>query len=73
MYNRPKKRLRALGSAVLGTAVLMSVLSPTTALAAGLKGSFRGNAYGTFANAAAGNIATQLGRSAYIQCRCNGT
>lgn len=38
-----------------------------------LKGSFRGNAYATFANAEAGPVATQLGRSAFQPCPCNGT
>lgn len=73
MFHRPNKRLRALTGALLGTAVLMTVMAPITAHARGLKGSFRGNAYGTFANAAAGNIATQLGRSAYVECPCSGT
>lgn len=73
MLVHPNKQLRALSSALLGMAVLMSVLTPSAALARGLKGSFRGNAYGTFANATAGNIATQLGRSAYVECLCSGT
>jgi hypothetical protein len=38
-----------------------------------LKGSFRGNAYGTHANAEAGPIAAELGRTAYQPCPCNGT
>jgi hypothetical protein len=38
-----------------------------------LKGSFRGQAYATFANAEAGPVATQLGRSAFQPCPCNGT
>ena len=38
-----------------------------------LKGSFRGNAYATFANAEAGPVATQLGRSAFQPCPCQGT
>jgi len=38
-----------------------------------LKGSFRGNAYATFANAEAGPVATQLGRSAFQPCPCRGT
>lgn len=41
--------------------------------AAPLKGSFRGHAYGTFANAQAGKVSTTLGRSAFIPCSCNGT
>ena len=38
-----------------------------------LKGSFRGQAYATFANAQAGPVATQLGRSAFQPCPCQGT
>jgi hypothetical protein len=38
-----------------------------------LKGSFRGQAYATFANAEAGPVATQLGRSAFQPCPCQGT
>jgi hypothetical protein len=41
--------------------------------AADLAGSFRGNAYATFANAAAGPVAAQLGRSAFQPCPCRGT
>lgn len=38
-----------------------------------LPGSFRGDAWGTHANATAGDIAVRLGRSAYIPCPCLGT
>ncbi len=38
-----------------------------------LKGSFRGHAYATFANVEAGPVATQLGRSAFQPCPCQGT
>ncbi len=38
-----------------------------------LKGSFRGQAYATFANVEAGPVATQLGRSAFQPCPCQGT
>lgn len=37
-----------------------------------LPGSFRGDAYGTFANKTAGQLATTLGRSAYIGPACRG-
>ena len=43
------------------------------AAAAGLKGSFHGNAYGTAANAKAGQVATELGRNAFLPCPCRGT
>ncbi len=43
------------------------------AQAAGLIGSFAGNAYATFADVAAGPLAVGLGRSAYIPCPCQGT
>jgi hypothetical protein len=38
-----------------------------------LKGSFRGHAYATFANAEAGPVAATLGRSAFQPCPCRGT
>lgn len=38
-----------------------------------LFGSFGGNAYGTKANAITGDVATKLGRSAYVTSGCNGT
>lgn len=38
-----------------------------------LRGSFRGESFGTWANAAAGEISSQLGRSAYLPCPCLGT
>jgi hypothetical protein len=48
-------------------------LAGTASAAKQLKGSFRGNVYGTFANAKAGDIATTLGRSAYLVVPCNRT
>ena len=45
----------------------------TASAATQLQGSFRGHAYGSFANAKAGKVATTLGRSAFIPCPCNGT
>jgi len=45
----------------------------TASAAKQLKGSFRGNVYGSFANAKAGDIATTLGRSAYLVVPCNRT
>lgn len=43
------------------------------AQAADLTGSFRGNAYATYANATAGDIAVELGRWALQPCPCGGT
>ncbi len=54
-------------------AVLLSMSATQSDAATLLKGSFRGNAYATFANAEAGPVATQLGRSAYQPCPCQGT
>src|SRR5437764_10550233 len=42
-------------------------------IAAPPNGTFVGNAFGTFANATAGPVATTLGRSALITCPCDGT
>ena len=47
--------------------------APRTALATDLPGSFRGNSYGTEANAKAGDVGVALGRSAYLPCPCRGT
>ena len=53
------------------TAALTAIPSP--GMATELKGTFRGNAYGTEANAKAGDVAVSLGRNAYLPCPCNGT
>ena len=47
--------------------------APRAAAAGDLPGSFRGNAYGTEANAKSGDVAVGLGRSAYLPCPCRGT
>lgn len=44
-----------------------------SAAAAELKGSFRGDALGTAANAKGGDVAVSLGRSAFLPCPCKGT
>jgi hypothetical protein len=55
-------------------AVVVLVASATQSDAAALlKGSFRGHAWATFANAEAGPVATTLGRSAFQPCPCKGT
>jgi hypothetical protein len=58
---------------IIGAALVLGVGATRGEAAALLKGSFRGNAYATFANAEAGPVATQLGRSAYLPCPCQGT
>jgi hypothetical protein len=58
---------------ILGVMVVLSMGSTQGEAATLLKGSFRGQAYATFANAQAGPVATQLGRSAFQPCPCKGT
>jgi hypothetical protein len=68
----------ALGSSVvklfspLLAALLVSYVSANTADAAP-NGIYRGQAYGTFANAEAGSLSATLGRSAFQPCPCEGT
>ena len=49
------------------------VASGGVARADDLTGSFRGKAYATYANATAGDISVELGRSALQPCPCGGT
>jgi hypothetical protein len=58
---------------MLGVMLVLSIGSTQGEAATLLKGSFRGQAYATFANAEAGSVATQLGRSAFQPCPCQGT
>jgi hypothetical protein len=58
---------------LIATLAILSVSATQGEAAALLKGSFRGHAYATFANAEAGPVATQLGRSAFQPCPCRGT
>ena len=58
---------------MLGVMLLLSIGPDQGEAATLLKGSFRGQAYATFANAEAGPVATQLGRSAFQPCPCRGT
>jgi hypothetical protein len=58
---------------MLGAMLVLSIGATRGETATPLKGSFRGHAYATFANAEAGPVATQLGRSAFQPCPCNGT
>ncbi len=75
MTQRTRPYSRALYYPVMLLAlVALLVGSVGTAQAAtSLKGSFGGEAFGTYANATAGKAATTLGRSAYIACGCLGT
>ena len=63
---------RCLAGAILGFALTFAA-GGSGLQAADLAGSFRGNAFATFANAEAGPVAAQLGRSAYQPCPCRGT
>ncbi len=58
---------------MLGVMLVLGIGATQGEAATLLKGSFRGQAYATFANAEAGPVATQLGRSAFQPCPCNGT
>ncbi len=58
---------------LIGVMAVLGASATQSDAATLLKGSFRGNAYATFANAEAGPVATQLGRSAYQPCPCQGT
>lgn len=70
-YRRPWLLARLL---VLIAMLAVMGMNAGQGLAAGpLYGSFRGESYGTFANATAGQLATTLGRSAYIGTGCAGT
>ena len=67
-----RRHVWRIASAVLVFALAM-VVGGQGLHAADLPGSFRGSAFATFANAAAGPVAAQLGRSAYQPCPCRGT
>jgi hypothetical protein len=71
MFTHPVNRRLGLLAVVL---VAFAFAAPSVAGAEGtLPGSFQGSAWGTHANAKAGQLATQLGRSAYVSCGCYGT
>jgi hypothetical protein len=70
-----KKRNR-FGAAVATTLISIAVAVGANGArgeAAELKGSFYGDAFATFANAKAGPVATELGRSALQPCPSEGT
>jgi hypothetical protein len=60
-------------AAALSALALASVGAAQGSAATLLKGSFDGHGYGTFANAKAGPVATELGRSAFVPLGCAGT
>ena len=70
---RLKRHLAVWAGLLLGMALVVLAGAGEGEAATQLKGSFRGNAYGTYANAQAGPVAATLGRSAFIPCPCNGT
>jgi hypothetical protein len=63
---------RILGTAALALLAVLTIGAPSSA-AQELRGTHGGNAYGTWANSTSGEIANQLGRSAFQPCPCNGT
>jgi hypothetical protein len=69
---RPIRSRRVIGALILLAVMGSAFAAPATA-AETLRGSFQGAAWGNSANAKAGEIATQLGRSAYVPCGCHGT
>jgi hypothetical protein len=62
-----------LGAAIATVALVVTILPVSANHDGDLHGFFMGNAYGTRANATAGDIAVKLGRSAYQVCPCLGT
>jgi len=64
--------IRVLGTAAISLLAVLAISAPTSA-AHDLRGTHGGNAYGIWANAASGSIATELGRSAFQPCPCKGT
>jgi len=58
---------------LIGVMVVLGASATQSDAATLLKGSFRGHAWATFANAEAGPVATTLGRSAFQPCPCKGT
>lgn len=73
MSRRRSGRLAVVLAVSLASVALLASSLSASAASGTLKGSFGGRAYATFANATAGTIATQLGRSAFIPCPCKGT
>ncbi len=72
MDNSQKRSHRGL-ALLVAVAAVFTVGSGSASASAPIPGSFRGESYGTFANVTAGQISSQLGRSAYLPCPCQGT
>jgi hypothetical protein len=79
-YTLPVNGARIIGAAcalsvglLIGVILLLSVSASKGEAETLLTGAFKGNAYGTYANAQAGPVATELGRAALIPCPCQGT
>lgn len=71
--SHPAARWMTLLAGVLVALAMLLANAVQGEAAAALKGSFRGNAYATYANATAGPVASTLGRSAFQPCPCSGT
>jgi hypothetical protein len=72
--NKMSKLKMVRWTAVVGLLFAVMAASAMPVAAAGqLPGQFLGEAYGNKANAKAGNLATKLGRAAYVVCPCHGT
>ena len=56
-----------------GIALLLATAGTSAGTAASLPGTFKGEAYGTFATAVVGPIAATLGKTAFLPCPCQGT
>ncbi len=67
------RRTRTWLGTLIAVVALLATVSPASAGTGDLKGFFNGNAYGSKANAVAGDIAVKLGRSAFQVCPCLGT
>jgi len=67
------RRTRTWLGTIIAVVALLATVIPASAATGDLKGFFNGSAYGTRANAVAGDIAVKLGRSAFQPCPCLGT
>jgi hypothetical protein len=61
------------GLLVAAATMLLTITAPSAAAAPTLRGAFGGEAFGSYSNAATGDLATTLGRSSHVQCPCDGT
>ncbi len=65
--------LARIGVPIAAGLIVLGIAGAAPAGADELRGAFRGNAYGTYANIKAGALAATLARSAYQGCPCQGT